>query len=53
MPIGVLSSYHNLLVCNNIRIFAVSICVSYVKIQKNWFILVHFSKSLFYSFFGL
>ena len=26
-------------------------CVSYVKIQENWFILVHFSKSLFLFFF--
>ena len=26
-------------------------CISYVKIQENWFILVHFSKSLFLFFF--
>ena len=26
-------------------------CVSYVKIQENWFILVHFTKSLFLFFF--
>ena len=26
-------------------------CISYVKIQKNWFILVHFTKSLFLFFF--
>ena len=26
-------------------------CVSYIKIQKNWFILVHFTKSLFLFFF--
>ena len=26
-------------------------CVSYVKTQENWFILVHFSKSLFLFFF--
>ena len=38
---------HNLLVSNIFRIFAVVFCVSYVKIQKNWFILVHFTKRLF------
>ena len=27
-------------------------CVSYVKILKNWFILVHFSKFLFLFFFA-
>ena len=26
-------------------------CISYVKIQKNWFILVHFSKAFFLFFF--
>ena len=26
-------------------------CVSYIKIQENWFILVHFTKSLFLFFF--
>ena len=26
-------------------------CISYVKILKNWFILVHFTKSLFLFFF--
>ena len=40
-----------MLVSNNFRIFAVRFCVSYIKIQKNWFILVHFTKSLFLFFF--
>ena len=26
-------------------------CISYVKIQKNWLILVHFSNTLFLFFF--
>ena len=43
---------HNLLVSNNFRIFAVSFCVSYVEIQKIWFILVLFIKSLFLFFFA-
>ena len=42
---------HNLLVSNIFRIFAGRFCISYVKIQKNWFILVHFTKSLFLFFF--
>ena len=27
-------------------------CISHVKIQENWFILVHFTKSLFLFFFA-
>ena len=36
-----------MLVSNIFRIFAVWICISYVKIQKNWFILVHFGSFWF------